>query len=85
MTAPMTLYDGGKFALDDPVRKFIPEFIGDGRATITIRQLLTQVSGLRDLLPENASLRKSHAELSAFVERAIRKPGKTRDKERALS
>jgi CubicO group peptidase (beta-lactamase class C family) len=74
VTALMTLYDQSKFALDDPVKKFIPEFTGGARATITIRQLLTHVSGLPDQLPENASLRKSHAEMSAFVERAIRTP-----------
>lgn len=74
VAALMTLYDRGKFALDDPVAKFIPEFTGDARAAITLRQLLTHVSGLPDQLPENQSLRKSHAELSEFVEHAIRTP-----------
>ena len=72
--ALMTLYDQGKFRLDDAVRKFIPEFSGEGRDQITVRQLLTHVSGLPDQLPENQSLRKRHAELSEFVERAIHTP-----------
>ncbi len=72
--ALMTLYDQGKFRLDDAVKKFIPEFSGESRDTITIRQLLTHVSGLPDQLPENQALRKRHAGLSEFVDRAIRTP-----------
>ena len=72
--ALMTLYDQGKFRLDDPVRKFLPEFTGAGRDRITVRQLLTHVSGLPDQLPENASLRKRHAPLSEFVAGAVRTP-----------
>lgn len=74
VTAVMTLYDQGEFQLDDPVKKFIPEFTGDGREKIRIRQLLTHVSGLPDQLPENQGLRRRHAKLSEFVERAIRTP-----------
>ncbi|MGC8888162.1 MAG: serine hydrolase domain-containing protein [Verrucomicrobiia bacterium] len=49
-TAPsvMLLYERGKIAsLDDPVRKYIPEFDSDGREKITIKHLLTHTSGLR--------------------------------------
>lgn len=75
VAALMTLYDAGKqFALDDPARQFIPEFKGGGREKITIRQLLTHVSGLPDQLPNNDALRKSHATLGKFVEEAIRTP-----------
>src|ERR1051325_387186 len=38
------LIERGKIGLDDPVRKFIPEF---RQADITIRHLLTHTSGLR--------------------------------------
>ncbi len=72
--ALMTLNDQGEFHLDDPVKKFIPEFTGVGRDKITIRQLLTHVSGLPDQLPENQSLRRRHAKLSEFVDGAIRTP-----------
>jgi CubicO group peptidase (beta-lactamase class C family) len=72
--AVMTLYDQGHFQLDDPVKKFIPDFSGDGRERITIRQLLSHISGLPDQLPENEALRKRHAKLSEFVEGAIRTP-----------
>src|SRR2546422_4927254 len=45
--AVMLLIERGKLALDDTVQKYIPEFVGDGKDTITIRQLLTHTSGLR--------------------------------------
>ena len=72
--ALMTLYDQGKIRLDDPVKKFIPEFTGGVRDKITVRHLLTHVSGLPDQLPENQSLRRRHAKLAEFVGRAIRTP-----------
>ncbi len=74
IAAVMTLFDRGLFQLDDPVRKFIPEFTADGRDKITMRQLMTHVSGLPDQLPENAELRSRHAELDEFIEAAIRTP-----------
>jgi uncharacterized protein YbbC (DUF1343 family)/CubicO group peptidase (beta-lactamase class C family) len=45
--AVMLLIERGKIRLDDTVQKYIPEFIGDGKETITIRQLLNHTSGLR--------------------------------------
>lgn len=74
VAAVMTLFDQGEFELDDPVRKFIPEFRGDGRDRMTMCQLFTHNSGLPDQLPENAKLRSTHAKLAAFVEGAIRTP-----------
>jgi CubicO group peptidase (beta-lactamase class C family) len=74
IAAVMTLFDQGKFQLDDPVKKFLPAFTGDGRERITIRQLCTHVCGLPDQLPENNDLRRKHAPLSEFVEHAIRTP-----------
>jgi CubicO group peptidase (beta-lactamase class C family) len=74
VTAVMTLFDQGKFQLDDHVRKFLPAFTGDGRDEMTIRHLLTHVTGLPDQVANNNELRKSHAPLSAFVEQTIREP-----------
>lgn len=74
IAAVMTLFDEGHFRLDDRVQKFIPTFRGDGRETITMRQLMTHVSGLPDQLPENAKLRAAHAPLSEFVSKAIKTP-----------
>lgn len=72
--AVMSLYDQGKFGLDDPVSRHIPEFKGDGRETVTMRHLLTHVSGLPDQVADNAKLRASHSPLSAFVEATIQTP-----------
>lgn len=74
ITALMTLFDQQQFRLDDPLKKFVPQFTGDGRDQVTLRQLLTHVSGLPDQLPENDALRKKHAGLSEFVDHAIRTP-----------
>jgi CubicO group peptidase (beta-lactamase class C family) len=74
VTALMTLFDSGAFKLDDPLRKFLPQFTGDGREQVLMRHLLTHVSGLPDQLPENDALRKKHASLGEFAEHAMRTP-----------
>jgi CubicO group peptidase (beta-lactamase class C family) len=74
VTAVMTLFDQGKFQLDDRVVKFLPAFTGDGRDDVTIRHLLTHVSGLPDQVANNNELRKQHAPLTEFAEQAIRTP-----------
>jgi len=74
VTAVMSLFDQGKFRLDDRVKKFLPGFTGDGRDDVTVRHLLTHVSGLPDQLASNNALRKQHAPLSEFAEQAIRTP-----------
>jgi CubicO group peptidase (beta-lactamase class C family) len=74
VTALMTLFDRGEFKLDDPLKKFIPQFTGDHRDKVTMQHLLTHVSGLPDQLPENAELRSKHASLAEFGEHAIRTP-----------
>jgi CubicO group peptidase (beta-lactamase class C family) len=72
VTAVMTLYDQGKFQLNDRVKKFLPAFTGDGRDAVTIQHLLTHVSGLPDQLAENNELRKRHAPLTEFAEHTMR-------------
>jgi CubicO group peptidase (beta-lactamase class C family) len=68
----MTLFDQGKFRLDDRVKKFLPAFAGDGRESVTVRHLLTHTSGLPDQLANNAELRKKHAALTEFADEAVR-------------
>ncbi|HMF11700.1 MAG TPA: serine hydrolase domain-containing protein, partial [Gemmataceae bacterium] len=74
VTAVMTLFDQGKFQLEDRVKKFLPTFTGDGRDDVTIQHLLTHVSGLPDQLANNNELRKKHAPLTEFAEQAVRAP-----------
>lgn len=45
-TAAMQLIEQGKIRLNDPVVKYIPEFGQNGKADITVRDLLTHYSGL---------------------------------------
>jgi uncharacterized protein YbbC (DUF1343 family)/CubicO group peptidase (beta-lactamase class C family) len=47
-TAPsiMLLIESGKVKLDEPVHTYLPEFTGNGRDKVTIRHLMTHVSGL---------------------------------------
>lgn len=45
-TSIMVLVDRGRIGLDEPVLHFLPEFWMKEKRTITVRQLLTHVSGL---------------------------------------
>ena len=46
-TAVMQLVEQGRLDLDAPAARYWPEFAGHGKATITLRQLLSHHSGLR--------------------------------------
>jgi len=45
--ALMLIVERGNVKLDEPVQTYIPEFKGDGKEAVTVRQLLTHTSGLR--------------------------------------
>ncbi len=45
--AVMLLVERGQLGLEDRVAKYLPEFTGGGKEEVTIRQLITHVSGLR--------------------------------------
>ena len=45
-TAVMQLYQQGRFRLNDPLSKYLPEFAANGKEDITIRQIMTHYSGL---------------------------------------
>jgi SSS family transporter len=47
----MQMYEAGKLQFDDPVVKYLPEFAANGKSNITIRQLLTHYSGLKEDVP----------------------------------
>src|SRR5687768_12409285 len=51
--ALMLLVERGSVALNDPVSRHLPEFTGGDRAKIRVRDLLSHISGLPDMLPEN--------------------------------
>ena len=45
--AVMLLFERGQVKLDERVQAYIPEFKGDGKDAITVRQLMLHLSGLR--------------------------------------
>lgn len=72
--ALMLLVDRGQVSLDDPVSLYLPEFQGGERHKVRVRNLLSHTSGMPDMLPENTDLRRAHAPLSEFVQRALQTP-----------
>lgn len=95
MTKPITsaalmmLYEDGHFQLDDPVHRFIPDFkdlkvydngkLSDPERPMTIRDLLTQTSGLTygfmNANPVDAMYRENAVEQSENLEEMVRKLG----------
>ena len=72
--ALMLLVDSGQISLDDPACQYLPEFQGDDRDKVQVRHLLSHISGLPDMLPQNTELRRAHAPLSEFVRGAMETP-----------
>ena len=73
-TAVMLLVERGLVALDDCATLHLPEFKGGERNRVRVRDLLRHTSGLPDMLPENAELRRRHAPLPEFLEHTYRTP-----------
>ena len=46
-TSIMQLVEAGRISLEDPVTRYIPQFRRHGKSQITVRHLLTHMSGLR--------------------------------------
>ena len=68
-TAPaiMLLVERGQVNLDDPVHNYLPDFKGQGRDSITVRQLLTHVSGL----PAGLTKRRDVSSYALAIETAV--------------
>src|SRR4051812_43503575 len=47
-TSIMQLVERGKIELDAPVARYLPWFAANGKGEVTVRHLLTHVSGLRE-------------------------------------
>ena len=60
----MTFVDQGKISLDDKVSTYLPIFAKYGKSYITIRQCLSEVTGIRTCHPSGASLEE---EVDAFA------------------
>jgi CubicO group peptidase (beta-lactamase class C family) len=72
--ALMLLVERGKVSLNDPVSRYLPEFTGDERSKVRVRDLLSHTSGLPDMLPENTELRRANVPLSEFVKHTFKTP-----------
>lgn len=74
--AVMILVERDKVKLDEPVSTYIPEFKGDGKEAITVKQLLTHTSGLRPDIDTKTKWRGNDTAIRmACEEKLINKPG----------
>jgi uncharacterized protein YbbC (DUF1343 family)/CubicO group peptidase (beta-lactamase class C family) len=75
-TAAMQLVQRGEIRLNDPVAKYIPEFAQNDKDDITVRELLTHHSGLReDLDLTEAWQGRDTAFRMAYAEKPVFPPG----------
>ena len=65
-TAVMKLAEQGRIDVEAPVRRYLPEFAANGKEAVTVRQLLTHVSGL----PPGLSLQREWTGRAAAIARA---------------
>ena len=72
--ALMILVDRGLISLNDPAIDYLPEYTGGDRPAVKVRHLLSHISGMPDMLPENTILRQSHTPVAGFVERTLQTP-----------
>ncbi len=77
-TAVMQLVEGGKIRLDAPAATYWPTFKRNGKAGITVRQLLTHYSGLRPDLREHPRWTGYASALKRIAaEKPLRTPGRS--------
>ena len=72
--ALMILVDRGLISLDDPAVDYLPEYVGGDRGKVLVRHLLSHISGMPDMLPNNVSLRRAHQPVGEFVKGALQTP-----------
>ena len=72
----MKLVEEGKLRLNDPVAAYLPEFAKNGKENITLRQLLTHFSGLKeDLDLKSAWKGRNAAYQMAMDDKPVFPPG----------
>lgn len=67
----MILVERGLLNLSDKVSRYIPDFAANHKEETLVGHLFTHTSGMPDMLPDNAELRKQHAPLKTFIGGAI--------------
>src|SRR5262245_19564939 len=56
VAALMRLVEDGQVCLGDPLQKYLPEFKGKDHEKVRVQDILSHVSGLPDMLPDNEEL-----------------------------
>ncbi|HEU0010577.1 MAG TPA: exo-beta-N-acetylmuramidase NamZ domain-containing protein [Verrucomicrobiae bacterium] len=74
MPAVMLLVERGQIDLEAPARRYLPEFKGDGKEAITIRQLLTHTSGLRPGIARNPPWKGADAAIRLACAEKLQSP-----------
>jgi uncharacterized protein YbbC (DUF1343 family)/CubicO group peptidase (beta-lactamase class C family) len=75
-TAVMQLVQKGEVRVNEPVTKYIPEFVANGKDDITVRNLLTHFSGLREDFDLDPPWQGKDAGFRlAFAEKPLYPPG----------
>ncbi|PTX91309.1 serine hydrolase [Opitutus sp. ER46] len=77
-TAILQLVEQGRLALDAPVARYWPEFGAHGKDAVTVRQLLTHMSGLRPDLSLRDAWSGTDTALSLTTEERLQHPPGTR-------
>jgi len=67
----MMLVERGLLNLSDPVTRYIPDFAANHKEETLVLHLFTHTSGMPDMVPDNAELRRKHAPLKTFIDGAI--------------
>jgi CubicO group peptidase (beta-lactamase class C family) len=70
----MQLVERGKVDVDAPVSRYLPEFANNGKETITIKQLLTHVSGFPSGLPLWRDWPDKAARIQAVMDAKLQNP-----------
>jgi len=74
--AAMLLVQDGRLDLDRAVQEYLPEFQGEGKERVTVRQLLEHRSGLRAFLPLNEDASTAEEARQLVLEEPLRwRPG----------
>jgi uncharacterized protein YbbC (DUF1343 family)/CubicO group peptidase (beta-lactamase class C family) len=74
--AMLLLIERGQVKLDEPVQTYIPEFKGDGKEAVTVRQLMTHTSGLRPDIETKTDWHGQKAAIEKACEEKLQtKPG----------
>ena len=74
--AMMLLIERGQVKLDDPVKTYIPEFSGEDKDAITVRQLMLHISGLNgDIETKTDWQGQQTAIKKACAEKLLKPPG----------